>query len=222
MKKSLPTVIIPLLVVLLSPALSAAAPAKATPEEAYQIGMEAYVYLYPLITMDVARRQMTNIESGKMVGRGPMNTFSHMPAYPTADLKVGVLPNFDTLYSSGWLDLTKEPMIVSAPDTNGHYYLLPMLDMWSDIFAVPGKRTSGTAAGNWAIVPPGWKGALPVGVDMIQSPTAYVWIIGRTQTNRSADYEAVHKVQAEYRITALSQWARRRFRFHFGLTQMWT
>src|SRR5512142_961507 len=90
-----------------------------TPEEAYQIGMEAYVYLYPLITMDLTRRQMTNIESGKMIGRGPMNTFSHMPAYPPVDLKVVVRPNFDTLYSSGWLDLTKEPVIVSAPDTNG-------------------------------------------------------------------------------------------------------
>lgn len=65
-----------------------------TPEEAYQIGVEAYVYLYPLITMDVTRRQLTNIESGKMIGRGPMNTFSHMRAYPTADFKEVVRPNF--------------------------------------------------------------------------------------------------------------------------------
>ena len=179
-----------------------------TPEEAYQIGMEAYVYFYPLVTMDVTRRQLTNIEAGKMVARGPMNTFSHLRSYPTADFKEVVRPNFDTLYSTAWLDLSKEPIIVSLPDTAGRYYLLPMLDMWSDVFAVPGKRTSGTNAANYAVVAPGWKGNLPGGIEMIQSPTPYVWIIGRTQTNGPSDYEAVHKIQDGYRVTPLSQWGK--------------
>jgi hypothetical protein len=170
--------------------------------------MEAYVYFYPLLTMDVTRRQLTNIEASKMVGRGPANTFSHMRAYPTAEFKEVVRPNFDTLYSVAWLDLGKEPIIVSVPDTAGRYYLLPMLDMWSDVFAVPGKRTSGTRAADYAVVAPGWKGKLPDGIEMIQSPTPYVWIIGRTQTNGPSDYEAVHKVQDGYRLTPLSQWGK--------------
>src|SRR5512144_11925 len=144
---------------------------ESTADEVYQIGMEAYVYFYSLLTMDVTRRQLTNIEAGKMVARGPMNTFTHVRAYPTAEFKEVVRPNFDTLYSIAWLDLSKEPIIVSVPDTAGRYYLLPMLDMWSDVFAVPGKRTSGTSAADYAIAAPGWKGKLPSGTEMLQSPT---------------------------------------------------
>jgi hypothetical protein len=181
---------------------------KVSANEAYEVGAEAYVYFYPLVTMDVTRRQLTNIEPGKMVGRGPMNTFSHVRTYPTAEFREVVRPNFDTLYSIAWLDLTKEPMIVSAPDTGGRYYLLPMLDMWSDVFAVPGKRTSGTTAANYVVVAPGWKGAVPNGMETIQAPTPYVWIIGRTQTNGPSDYDAVHKVQDGFRITPLSGWGK--------------
>jgi hypothetical protein len=174
-------------------------------QETYEIGVEAYTYFYPMVLMDVTRRQAVNVEAGKTIGRGPMNTFAHVPIFPPADFRDVVRPNFDTLYSVAWLDLTKEPMVVTAPDTKGRYYMLPMLDMWTDVFACPGKRTTGTGASRFAVVSPGWQGKLPEDVQRINAPTPFVWIIGRTQTNGTKDYEAVHKVQAGYTITPLSE-----------------
>jgi hypothetical protein len=177
-----------------------------TEEQAHAIGIDAYLYFYSLITMDVTRKQSTNIEPGKEIARGPMNMFVNVPAYPPADVKLVVRPNFDTLYSPAWLDLTKEPMVVSAPDTNGRYYLLPMLDMWTDVFASPGWRTTGTQAANFLVTPPGWTGTVPAGITRIRAPTPYVWVIGRTKTDGPSDYDAVHKIQAGYKIVPLSQW----------------
>ncbi len=177
-------------------------------QEAHAIGVDAYLYFYPMITIDITRKQFTNIEPGKEIGRGPMNAFWNVPIYPPASDKGVVRYNFDTLYSPAWLDMTKEPMIVSVPDTNGRYYLLPMLDMWTDVFASPGWRTTGTQAGNFLIAPPGWNGTVPSRTTRISAPTPIVWIIGRTKTDGPSDYDAVHKIQAGYKVTPMSQWGK--------------
>ena len=192
---------------MLLPGLAPAALAL-TEDEAHSIGVNAYLYFYPLVTMDITRKQLTNQQPGPGSLGGPMNRFANIEAFPTADMRVVVRPNFDTLYSSGWLDLTKEPVVVSAPDTGGRYYLLPMLDMWTDVFASPGWRTTGTGAGNFLVTPPGWTGTVPADFTRIDAPTPYVWIIGRTKTDGPADYDAVHKIQAGYKITPLSQWGK--------------
>src|SRR5882724_9510224 len=88
-------------------------------DKARSIAVDAYVYFYSLVTMEVTRKQMTNMHSGEKPGFGPMNVFHHIPAFPPAGLKAVVRINSDTLYSSAWMDLTKEPMVVSVPDTNG-------------------------------------------------------------------------------------------------------
>ncbi|QOZ38229.1 DUF1254 domain-containing protein [Bradyrhizobium sp. CCBAU 53421] len=190
-----------------SPA-SVAAQASITEQDAHAIGVDAYIYFYPLLSMDVTRKQFTNVEPGKEFGKGPMNVFTNIPAYPPADFKGVVRSNFDTLYSIAWLDLTKEPQVVSAPDTDGRFYLLPMLDMWSDVFASPGWRTTGTQAGNFLVTPPGWSGTVPPGMTRISATTPYVWIIGRTKTDGPQDYDAVHKIQAGYKIAPLSGWGK--------------
>ena len=153
-----------------------------------------------------------------MPGRGPMNMFNNVPTYPPADDRGVVRPNFDTLYSIAYLDMTKEPVVVSVPDTDGRYYLLPMLDMWSDVFASPGWRTTGTQAGNFLVTPPGWRPdlrerfidefKLPRDTQRIDAPTPYVWVIGRTKTDGPADYDAVRKIQAGFKVTLLSEWGK--------------
>lgn len=185
--------------------LSAARAAPAvSEEEARAIAVEAYLYLYSLVTMDLTRLQFTNVDKVDEF-KGPMNVFVNVPAYPTAEMKTVVRPNFDTLYSSAWLDLTEEPMIVSVPDTDGRYYLLPMLDMWTDVFASPGWRTTGTGAQTFLVTPPGWTGTVPDGVTELKASTPYVWIIGRIKTDGPADYDAVHKIQDALKLRPLSQ-----------------
>lgn len=190
----------------------AAAQAKATPpiteESAHAIALDAYLYFYPLLSMDLTRKQFTNVDAGKEIGKGPMNMFVSMSGYPPADFRGVVRPNFDTLYSSAWLDLGKGPLVVSAPDTDGRFYLLPMLDMWSDVFASPGSRTTGTKPVNFLVTPPGWTGKVPEGMEHIPAPTMNVWVIGRTKTDGPADYPVVHEIQAGYKITPLSQWGK--------------
>ncbi|HWE16004.1 MAG TPA: DUF1254 domain-containing protein, partial [Hyphomicrobiaceae bacterium] len=182
------------------------------------IGVQAYLYLYPLVTMDLTRRQMTNAGAGKVMGAGPPNAFHNVQTYPKADDKVVVRPNFDTLYSTAWLDLTKEPVVVSVPDTKGRYYLLPMLDMWTDVFASPGWRTTGTGAQHFLVAPAAWRPelrerlgeqlGLPPDTQRIDAPTPYVWIIGRTKTDGPQDYKAVHAIQEGLQVTPLSQWGK--------------
>ena len=176
-----------------------------TEQEAQAIALDAYIYFYPLMSMDLSRKQFTN---GTNDFKGPMNTFVNVPAYPPADFKGVVRSNFDTLYSVSWLDMTKEPVVISAPDTDGRYYLLPMLDMWTDVFASPGWRTTGTKAGNFLVTPPSWTGTVPDGMIRISAPTPYVWLIGRTKTDGPPDYDAVRKIQAGYKVTLLSDFGK--------------
>jgi hypothetical protein len=203
---------------LIGPLLSLGTQAQAavTEQEAHAIGVDAYVYLYPLVTMDITRKQLTNTDKG--FGRGPMNVFHNVPAYPPASDKSVVRTNYDTLYSITYLDLLKEPVIVSVPDTGGRFYILPMLDMWTDVFASAGWRTTGTQATNFLMTQPGWRPdlrdrfidefKLPKNTQRIDAPTPYVWIIGRTKTDGPADYEAVRKIQAGFNVTPLSEWGK--------------
>lgn len=172
-----------------------------------KVAVDAYLYAYPLVTMEFTRRQMTNVpDAHTALLRAPANQFAHAREYPAADSKDVVRFNFDTLYSFAWLDLRNGPVVLHTPDAPDRYYLTPMLDMWTDIFAVPGSRNTLGEARDFLIAPPGWTGDVPSGLDLIVAPTPHVWVMGRTQSNGPDDFAAVHEVQDQYRITRLEAW----------------
>ncbi|HEY3741034.1 MAG TPA: DUF1254 domain-containing protein [Bryobacteraceae bacterium] len=159
------------------------------------LGQQAYLFAYPLVLMDVTRQAAQG-----------MNSLVHLRAFPTDKFRYIVRPNADTLYSNAWLDLEKEPMLLHVPDTHGRFYLMQIMDAWTETISAPGKRTTGTGEGWFAIVGPGWKGTLPAKATRIDCPTNMAWILGRTQTNGAADYENVHAIQDGYRLMPLSRY----------------
>jgi len=177
-------------------------------EEAAEIGVEAYIYGYPLVTMELTRRVMTNTLEPKGT-HAPMGQFVLMRKYPNAEFRDVTAPNADTLYSPAWLDLSKEPYVLSLPDMGDRYYLMPMLDGWTNVFEVPGTRTTGSKSQTYAITGPRWKGTLPEGVKELKSPTDMVWILGRTYSSGTPDdYRACHAVMDKYDIRPLSAYGK--------------
>jgi hypothetical protein len=181
---------------------------KVTAREALEIATDAYVFGYPLVTMDMTRRVMTNVRQPEGM-RAPMGQFALIRTYPTASNHDVTAPNTDTLYTLVWLDVGKEPWVVSIPDAHNRYCLFPMLDGWTTVFQAPGKRTTGTGLQQYAITGPGWKGKLPPGVKEYASPTSIVWVLGRIYcTGTTDDYAAVHAMQDECSAVPLSSYGK--------------
>lgn len=181
---------------------------KLSAEKAKKIAEEAYIYGYPLVTMEMTRRVMTNVNETKGT-RGPMGQLIRLREYPTAAFRDVTAPNADTLYTTAWIEVGEEPWVLSLPDSHDRYYLFPMLDGWTEVFQVPGKRTTGTGPQTYAITGPEWKGTLPEGVKQLKSPTSMVWILGRIYcTGTLEDYAAVHKMQDEISLVPLSSYGK--------------
>jgi len=176
--------------------------------EEFMLATDAYIFGYPLVTMEMTRRVITNVAS-PIGTRGPMGQIIKLRQYPDASFRDVTAPNADTLYTTSFFDVGKEPWILSTPDMKGRYFLLPMLDGWTNVFQVPGKRTTGTGAQTYAITGPGWKGTLPPGVKEYKSPTSIVWLLGRIYcTGTPEDYAEVHKLQDEFKLVPLSSYGK--------------
>lgn len=176
--------------------------------EDFALATDAYIFGYPLVTMEMTRRVITNV-AAPVGTRGPMGQIIKLRKYPDASFRDVTAPNADTLYTTSFFDVGREPWVLSIPDMKGRYALFPMLDGWTTVFQVPGKRTTGTGAQTYAITGPGWKGTLPAGVKELKSPTSIVWLLGRIYcTGTPEDYAEVHKLQDQCALVPLSAYGK--------------
>ncbi|MEV0247650.1 DUF1254 domain-containing protein [Nocardia sp. NPDC050712] len=171
-----------------------------------EVAARAYLYGFPLVfNLDQVDRY---VRAG--VGANPaapFNTFSHARTLAgPADTFVTI--NNDTLYSMGQIDLSVGPVALHVPDTAGRYYVLQFVDAWTDNFAYVGHRATGTAAGDFLLVPPGWTGQAPDGTTVIAFPTTIASIVGRWACSGTADLPVVHALQDATTLTPVDPGAR--------------
>jgi len=176
-------------------------PAPTVNQEVQRLAAEVYIYAFPLVLTDVTR--------GVETARTPSNTFEHRRTLTDASTATAVNPNADFLYSQAWLDLSREPVVVTIPDPRGHYYLIALLDAWTNVAGSFGKRTMGDEKVDLAIVGPRWKGTLPAGVSEVKSPTEVAWLFGRFRPNDRNDLAGATKLQDQVKVVPLSQFGKR-------------
>ncbi len=192
-------------------AAAAAATESAREKELLEAAVEAYVYGYPLVSMELTRRAQTNVARPTGDRLAPMGQLARQRALPTPADRESAAPDADTLSFQAWLDVSAEPWVVSLPDTRGRYLLLSLHSGWTDAFAMAGARTTGTRAQRLAITGPGWKGRLPGSVTELKSPTGLVWVRGRIATTGTArDLAEVHALQDQLELAPLSSLGKRR------------
>ena len=146
-------------------------------------GLQAYIYGFPLIMMDLTKDAGTAVPTAGEI-TAPVNQFSVMTKYPDASFRAVVTDGSRHAVRVAWADLDKEPLVLSVPDTGGRYYVIALFDMWSNVFTSIGKRNTGTGAANFLIAGPGWQGTPPADVKQVfRSPTRFVWVNGQMQAD---------------------------------------
>lgn len=176
-------------------------------------GGQAYVYGYPLILMDKTKRVM-------LPDTTRINHFTHSSVFPDHEFRNVVRPNNDTLYSIAWLDLEQEPVVLSVPNTDGRYYVMPLMDASTNVFATIGKRTTGTQAGKYLLSGPNWSRHVPSDLIHVRSPTNSVWVIGRIQTNTLSDVTAVQALQKQFGLATLSDYFKGKTNMAYSLVDV--
>ncbi len=172
-----------------------------------EIGIAAgvsYTYGYPLVLMDESKDTMLGAfnKDRELI----TNRFIHKRSFPDEDFRAVVRPSPDLIYSNAWLDLSDDPQVVIVPDMGERYYNLSIMDAWTNVFAAPGQRTTGTGPDRFLVVGPRWDGEKPDGMEVFSSPTDMAWILGRFQADDEKDLKEVHDLQDSLHLVPLQDY----------------
>lgn len=179
--------------------------AKAISEYARSLAVQAATFAAPIVGMYNLRQTVATGSDPK----AKPNTLWRMPNISTPELAKEsgyVTPNANTLYGFGFMDLSQEPVVITAPDSNGRYYMIEIVDMWNNAFAYAAGKKAGYKGGKYALVGPGWQGTLPEGVTRIDSPTPWVEIQPRVHVKDQDDVKAAQEVLSAITVQGLAEY----------------
>lgn len=170
---------------------------------AYATTFNATIYGYPLIGM---YERLSNEVLAPATRRAPFNTYYHYRMLSTPTVSPFPAPNNDTLYSTAWLDLRREPAILSVPSTAGRYYTAHIMDMTTETLTNVGQRLDGTDAASFAVVGPDWNGTLPPGPKrVVRSQTRFAYVLLRVLVDGPEDVATVNALQDKFTIASVSR-----------------
>jgi hypothetical protein len=190
-------------------------PDDAQAKQAYALGVQAYIWGYPMVVMQKSRDAMTKggdapvtpdqfNESGLLFA--PVNQVANAWSMLGPSFSAVQSANSDTQYSVTWFDASEEPYILHLPDAKGRYYTYQFIDAWTNNFHYASTRTMGSQEQSYALVAPGWKGKLPEDVIPVDCPTPTGFIIGRWFVADQSDVAAVNVIQKQVTMTPLSSY----------------
>ncbi len=172
------------------------------------LAREAVLYTLPLYEM--ARMRAANCPRrdglGKFAGATPestlrwINHFVHTRQLLGPQHRQVVSPNNDTLYTNAWLDLSQSPLLLTVPASGERYYVLGLLDFYTNPFGYIGTRTTGNDSGTYLLHGTNWSGDAPAGVTPLACPTDAVWLMGRIMIAGVHDLPAAHAFQDAFKL----------------------
>jgi hypothetical protein len=165
-------------------------------ETAFNVGLQAYIYGFPLVITEVSREEMLANPSIRV------NQFYHFPGLATPVIKSAVSANVDTLMSIAWLDFSNGPLLLNVPAMHGRYWVVQFNDFYTNSFAYVGLRTTGSDEQYYLLAGPDWTDTGEVGMKVIRCPTNVVFVVGRVFTAGERDLAEAQELQHEISLTS--------------------